>query len=275
MQKHFSNVIANSIERDYFVINPYFEEYKEYFEGTLNEYNSKYGFGLEVTNNKLLKKSLNSRFSYLTLKAPLLYSLFNIKVVSDKGRNCNMNESSFINLAKNSTLIIDGWLFRDPKNLLKHRESLREIFRPLESSRQNIQQCIYNITQRDKVVIGVHVRRGDYKLWAGGIYFYGLEAYARIISDLKKIFEHNENKEIAFLLCSDESIDISVFRGLPVYLGTNHIIEDMYSLSECDYIIGPPSSFTLWAAYIGRKPLYEIRDVNKKISIKDFNYVYE
>ena len=271
----FGNVIANSIEHDYFVINPYFEEYKKYFEGTSNEFNSKYEFGLEVTNNKLLKRVLDSRFSYLTLKAPMLYSLFNMKVVSDNGRNYNMNEDGFINLAKDSTLIVNGWLFRDQENLLKHREPLREIFRPLESSRENIHQCISYVGKNKKILVGVHIRRGDYRLYKGGLYFYSLEAYAKIISHLNKLFKAKENKEVAFLICSDECIDLSVFYGLPVYSGTNHIIEDMYSLAECDYIIGPPSSYTRWSAYIGRKPLCEIRNIEKNISINDFHYVYE
>ncbi|MCW3058345.1 MAG: hypothetical protein JWQ02_166, partial [Capsulimonas sp.] len=48
----------------------------------------------------------------------------------------------------------------------------------------------------------------------------------------------------------------------------------MYSLSECDYILGPPSTFTAWASFYGQKPLYKILEPEAAVSLDDF-YVRE
>jgi len=34
------------------------------------------------------------------------------------------------------------------------------------------------------------------------------------------------------------------------------MVEDLYALAECDYIIGPPSTYTLWASFYGDTPLW-------------------
>jgi len=63
-----------------------------------------------------------------------------------------------------------------------------------------------------------------------------------------------------------------MFTGIKTHFGTGHFIEDLYTLASCDYIIGPPSTFTMWASFYGRVPLYKIIDRNKLQEIDDFTY---
>ena len=49
----------------------------------------------------------------------------------------------------------------------------------------------------------------------------------------------------------------------------------MYALAECDYVVGQPSSYTMWASFYGDKPFYTIRNANKTINLKDFVHFYE
>ena len=49
-------------------------------------------------------------------------------------------------------------------------------------------------------------------------------------------------------------------------------VEDMYSLSKCDYIIGPYSSFSAWASFYGEVP-YCMLERRKEISLSDFSVV--
>jgi hypothetical protein len=67
-------------------------------------------------------------------------------------------------------------------------------------------------------------------------------------------------KTVAFLICSDENYhaETEVFAGLPVYFGTGHMIEDLYSLAQCDYLIGPPSTYSMWASFYGRVPMCQL-----------------
>ena len=73
-----------------------------------------------------------------------------------------------------------------------------------------------------------------------------------------------------YLLCSDEPINIGNFQGLPIKTGNNHLIEDLYSLAACDYIMGPPSTYSMWASFYGQTPRVEIIDGNQSLSLDDF-----
>jgi hypothetical protein len=44
----------------------------------------------------------------------------------------------------------------------------------------------------------------------------------------------------------------------------------LYVLAGCHYLVGPPSTFTLWASYYGATPLYQVEDPDKAFSINDF-----
>lgn len=47
-------------------------------------------------------------------------------------------------------------------------------------------------------------------------------------------------------------------------------VGDLYALSQCDYIIGPPSTFNCWASFIGNTPLYTIFKKDETINPDDF-----
>ena len=66
---------------------------------------------------------------------------------------------------------------------------------------------------------------------------------------------------MAFLICSDEPQHGGDFARMNVHFGTGHAIEDLYALARCDYLIGPPSTFSAWASFYGKVPLYFIEDV--------------
>jgi len=44
----------------------------------------------------------------------------------------------------------------------------------------------------------------------------------------------------------------------------------LYGLAECDYIVCLASSFSLWAAFQGRKPVWCMSDENRRLELKDF-----
>ena len=43
-------------------------------------------------------------------------------------------------------------------------------------------------------------------------------------------------------------------------------------MSQCDYLMGPPSTFTMWASFMGKVPLGIIRDRSQTLSMADFKY---
>lgn len=44
----------------------------------------------------------------------------------------------------------------------------------------------------------------------------------------------------------------------------------MYLLARCDYIIDPPSTYTMWASFYGNVPLYMITDPTQSILLDSF-----
>ena len=47
----------------------------------------------------------------------------------------------------------------------------------------------------------------------------------------------------------------------------------LYSMSQCEYIMGPPSSFSVWAARFGNKKLL-VLERGYSYTIEDFGYNY-
>ncbi|MBL0355786.1 MAG: alpha-1,2-fucosyltransferase [Chitinophagaceae bacterium] len=105
------------------------------------------------------------------------------------------------------------------------------------------------------VVIGVHIRRGDYIRYEAGIWYYEDDVYAEKMLQVQEQFA-TAGKTCAFVIAAIESIDKSHFPpALKIFTGQRHFVTDMYSLAACDAIIGPPSTFSLWAAFYGKIPL--------------------
>ena len=81
-------------------------------------------------------------------------------------------------------------------------------------------------------------------------------------------------KKIKFFIGSNIPQNQGLFYNFNCGFGSGHLIEDMYALAECDYVVGPPSSYSMWASFYGDKPLYTIRNVNKTINLKYFVHFY-
>jgi len=79
------------------------------------------------------------------------------------------------------------------------------------------------------------------------------------------------SENIVFILVGNEEIDRSYFLGYNCHFSTsNAIAEDLYLLSQSDYILGPPSTFSAWASLYNNTPLYFIENVEYNFEIKDF-----
>ena len=116
-----------------------------------------------------------------------------------------------------------------------------------------------------KRTIAVHLRRGDYSNFAGGRFYYSNEDYKKWMQGL---FSREYN--LQFLLFSNEKIEISEFDNLPIMVMKGNVAEDLYAMSKCDFIMGPPSSFSRCAAYMGKKKRLVLLDRNKCYSFSDF-----
>lgn len=163
-------------------------------------------------------------------------------------------------------VLLQGWLFRDTEALERHANLVRRIFTPAPAIVRAADQTVEKVRVEDCVVVGVHVRQGDYRVHLGGRFYYPTEAYVRVMERLRDALEG----EIRFLITTDSKQDWDVFSHLPYEKAEGSSVEDLYTLSACDLIVGPPSSFTLWASFYGRTPLAMITDPDRPLGLDDF-----
>lgn len=160
------------------------------------------------------------------------------------------------------------------KNKEQYFEELKFLFTP---SNAIIQSCLVKMNQikcYNKIVIGLHIRYGDYRAHENGKYYYELDQYREKVEEI--IAEFDKNTTIALYIASNEKIDLNNFNGLnPFTLELSSATSDLYMLSECDYIIGPPSTYSAWAAFYGQKPIYFIENIEDKVSIRDFKNILQ
>ena len=273
----FAHFISNSIENNYRLIFPAFNELSVYFD-----YASKNRFGKYPIRCRIFKWSLLNNISLFILRmivavifrtVPVskfhriirLYETFDLHIDNYAFYNLDKEEKF---LKKEKFLIMQGWSFRSPESVNRQRNNVRPLFQLVPYWRKKVDDFISECRIKNDVLIGVHIRRGDYRTFTGGIYFYDDATYKNYIQQVKALFP---GKKVRFVICSNEKVDLWEIEGCDLTYPYGHFIEDLYSLAECDYIIGPPSTFSQWASYFGNKPLRIIWNADSTIlSLDEF-----
>lgn len=236
--------IAYGLEYDEKVLIVNFDEYSSYFEN-LNK-NPLISF----SSKKLLKRFIHS---------------LKVRGYIQNGRPNLLSKLLGWNM-------VEGWPIRlDNCEMVESQtDNIRTIFRFNDEITNSVDKVFHSLNNNE-IVVGVHIRRGDYKNWLGGIYYYTDEEYISVMDDLSEQFE-KENKVIKFLLCSNEPINYDKFSKFDCFNipGTSGE-KDLYALSKCNYIIGPPSSYSQWTSFVGKVPLNYMMSVDKKLFLSDFS----
>jgi hypothetical protein len=168
-------------------------------------------------------------------------------------------------------VVVRGWWLRAPALVKKHGDKIRAYFRPLEPCESAVAAAVEPLHRQADVVIGVHIRQGDYRDWQGGKFFFPASRYAAWMHELVAQFP---NRKVGFFVCSDEPRDAGEFPGLKVRLGAGSAVADVYALARCDYILGPKSTFTQWASFYGEKPLLQVCDSQEPAKLEKFRVSY-
>ncbi len=273
----FAHFISNAIENNYRLYFPAFNELSVYFENA-----SENRYGSYPIRNRFFKSNVLNNAGMLLLKYTVAVLYRTIPVTKwyriirlYQRHDLNINHYSFYDIEveeefskKENLLILQGWSFRSPKCVNKHRDKVRNLFHLRKEWRDRVAAFISESRKDCDMLVGVHVRRGDYKTFLNGIYFYDDETYRRNMLQVKALFP---GKKIRFIVTSNESVSFPEIDGSIITYPNGHFIQDLYSLAECDYIIGPPSTYSQWASYYGNKPLKIIWDAHSDIkNINEF-----
>ena len=195
----------------------------------------------------------------------------NIKLIRKEGfdEHVHINSPEFLeSIDTEKIVLVDGdvfWNYSD--GIKKYYRTLVSHFRPVYSIEQNAEKFDREVHVDCDLYIGVHIRHGDYKQWRGGKHFYELKDYLEVMKHTEGLFP---DKRIKFLVCSNETFKATEFDDLNVVIGPGNFMEDVYSLTYCDYLMGPPSGFTWWASLYGEKPLCFITSKDFRPTLEDF-----
>jgi len=150
-----------------------------------------------------------------------------------------------------------------PDSLLGLLPRLRRIFRIAPEFQDKATQLVEGLSDPTGVLIGVHIRTGDYRTFGDGIFYFENSAYAAAMRDTlaHPLFR---GRNVRFLIVSDEPVPVERdFAGLPVhYFGQQQMATDMALLSACQYLIATNSTFSGWVSYLGQIPRYVLTRAN-------------
>ena len=260
----YAHLMAAAIEYDVTLYFPHLNEYACYFPSVANDYWCRYprpsadqspASSENESKTSDLVRRLICKQVYLTgrVLSHLRLERFPAHVVRLRHReNCILHEPEFRRQAQSRRpVLVAGWKFRSAPLLAKHAAAVRTHFQIAPEHQANIQESLAPLRRTGKRIVGVHIRHGDYRTWKDGRYYYPIEDYA---ATMRLIAEQNQAQQTTFLVCGNSNLTQQDFAGLDVHFPTGHLIEDMYSLAEVDLIIGPPSTFSAWSAFMGQVP---------------------
>lgn len=171
---------------------------------------------------------------------------------------------------------IKGWSTRtDTRYLQQTLPELKRIFRPKEDIMRRAESLISGLHQESDIIIGVHIRRGDYATWNDGRFFFSLKDYHQF---MLRIQELHKGKRVSFFVSSNEDFSLDIFEGCHCQRfgkEPSGAILDLYALSLCDRIIGPFSSYSRWASFIGEVPLCFLEEKEQQFKETDFSKIVD
>lgn len=146
-----------------------------------------------------------------------------------------------------------GYYLAAPKSLTKHRDEVVKALRFDPDILREAASIRAATFKKDSLNVAMHMRRGDYREFLGGMLCYSDEAY-QSVADL---VQAASDRPVRFHLFSDESISEGRFSRHDVMAHRGNLPElDLAIMASCDAIVGPSSSFSQWASFIGNVPIH-------------------
>ncbi|HVF53682.1 MAG TPA: alpha-1,2-fucosyltransferase [Actinomycetota bacterium] len=196
---------------------------------------------------------------------------FGIEVVRvDWDESLALADAAFVALARRSRLLfVQGWLFDARPLLVKHSVLVRKTLAFEKSLLDRCRGRIEPLRGMSEIIVGVHIRHGDYRHFLGGKYHFPIAVYCEQMARFHELVDKSP-AEIAFVICSDEAQENSEFEGFRHLYSGARAAEDMCMLSQCDFIFGPPSTFALWASFAGQVPYGMLITPHHQLKVSDF-----
>jgi hypothetical protein len=253
----YSNLLAYCREHGIRLFNPAFFEYNKYFK-----------------SDSWIKATINRRLyrvCYLLARTLVKLKVRNRLITAihlDWEDKVDLDNGPLPEL-RSAVCFIQGWQFRGNSLLKKHGSYIREIFSPRGEHKKTIDSYFSQHVQPEAVIVGLHIRRGDYERFEEGRYYYSVEQYFEKLTQIIELFA---SQKVHFIISSNEPLKerLEELKEIRYSMAPGHELLDMYCLARCNYIAGPPSTYSMWASFYGKVPLHMIKDINRRITLPDF-----
>lgn len=264
-----ANLIALAEEEHLRVVLPAFHPYRIYFEGTRRGLLVTYpgGFAINLPpGSKVFWAWCKLQGLWDARLWRHVYSDAHLRKIAVKGVFLDLGWDYFVNLddpvvrarfVTGRRLFTRAWQMRGYRLMEKHRGALLRYFAPSPFMRQIIEPALSGLRDGVDVLVGVHLRRGDYRVFNNGRWYYEDDDYARYMD---RVVALHPGQRVRFVVCSNEPIPNGFHQRFDVRPGPGHHVGDLFALSECDLIMGPPSTYSAWAAVYGGRRLFVIKD---------------
>ena len=176
-------------------------------------------------------------------------------------------------------VVAEGWFVHWFDLFLKYKQDIIQLFEFNNEVKQAVDAQLAPLPECD-IRLGVHIRRGDYRRWHGGRYFYTDEQY---ISYIRQFLALHPDKRVNIFVCgNDPELDTEKFstslcaqndsepKPVTVIFPNGNPGEDLCLLSRCDYLMGAPSTFTLVASMYHDTPLCWMMDATQPLTPSSF-----
>jgi len=276
----FANVIGFAAEHGYRVVNVAFHSYAHLFENTRRDIYCRYPIARRRSLFDVIPGVApairKTRIFYQLIRYASVWNyhfpIFGQRVFTlrEVARPTILLDSPEVQsrMADARIVFVHGWRIRAPESVRRQAQFIRGYFQPIAEYERASRQAVEWLRQKAEVIVGIHIRLGDYGKWQGGQYQFPVSMYVNWMRQLAGQFP---GRKVAFLVCSDEPRSEQEFPGLQVGLGAGSAVGDLCALARCDYILGPVSTFSMWASFYGNKPLFLIRDDKARIERNEFH----
>lgn len=176
---------------------------------------------------------------------------------------------------KSKILLMSGWRYRIGE--FDNSPMMREEILAFLALKDEVVGTVVNRIkilrgQFDKI-IAVHHRRKDYREWLNGKFFFEIGDIKQKMTEVSEALKEAGFQKILFIIFSDEKGEGYSIPSAKTQISNGSMAEDLYFMSQCDLIIGPPSTFSGWASYSGRVPIFHIFSLAEKVRLESFRII--
>lgn len=206
---------------------------------------------------------------YVVAKYAAKWGLIPTVAFHDAGEDSTAKEAWMLS---HRNFVVEGWYVRFYDLFVKYKQEIIDLFTFDAPITDRVRRFMTETATDGSLKLGVHIRRGDYKTWLGGRYYYDDSVYISYIRQFQSLHPHQ--KVTVYICSNDPHLEHEAFTrqlaGMKVVFPQGGQEDDLCLLSLCDCLIGAPSTFSLVACMYHDIPLCWMEEPDHELTDHSF-----